>query len=108
MKVSLSGKVAVVTGASSGIGLAMTQAFLEAEAAEVVAIFRRKEVPDELCNGQVNLGSKLWFVQGDVGEEAIAEEFTRTAVDHFGRLDVLVNDAAVTVVKALHEHTPQE
>ena len=45
MEISLAGKVAVVTGASSGIGLAITQTYLECGAAGLVAVFRRKNVP---------------------------------------------------------------
>ena len=108
MNVSLAGKVAVVTGASSGIGLAVTQAFLEAEAEGVITVDRQKEIPEELRNYQAKFGDKLRFVHGDVGEEAVAREFTQAAVDGFRRLDVMVGNAAVSVVKALHEHTPEE
>jgi NAD(P)-dependent dehydrogenase (short-subunit alcohol dehydrogenase family) len=47
-------------------------------------------------------------VQGDVGLEQTAIEFTRAAVEAFGRIDVLVNNAGISVVKPLHEHTPEE
>ncbi len=48
MEISLAGKVAVVTGASSGIGLAITRAYLDCGAEGVVAVFRRNELPEEL------------------------------------------------------------
>jgi NAD(P)-dependent dehydrogenase (short-subunit alcohol dehydrogenase family) len=48
MENSLAGKVAVVTGASSGIGLAVTRTYLECGAKGVVAVFRRREIPQEL------------------------------------------------------------
>ena len=108
MNVSLSGKIAVVTGASSGIGLAITKSFLEAEAAGVVAVFRRKELPHELEECQKTFGGKLQIVRGDVAEESAAIDFTRAALDHFGRLDIVVSNAAVSVVRALHAHTPEE
>src|SRR5262249_42725324 len=50
----------------------------------------------------------LETVQGDVSTEDAAREFTRVALDRFGSLDVLINNAAVSVVKPLHEHTPDE
>jgi NAD(P)-dependent dehydrogenase (short-subunit alcohol dehydrogenase family) len=51
---------------------------------------------------------RLRYLRGDVADEATAREFTRLAVESFGRLDVLVNNAGVSVVKPLHEHTPEE
>jgi NAD(P)-dependent dehydrogenase (short-subunit alcohol dehydrogenase family) len=108
MHVSLSGKVAVVTGASSGIGLAIARAYLEADAAGVIAVFRRQQLPEELSDCQARYGKKLIVVNGDVADEATAQHFTSASLDHFGSLDIVVSNAAVSVVKALHEHTPEE
>lgn len=108
MEISLKDKVAVVTGASSGIGLAITRIYLECDAAGIVAVFRRKEIPEELQQIQRSFPSKLFIVNGDVGEEQTAIEFTRAAVEQFGRLDVLISNAAISIVKPLHLHTPEE
>ncbi len=108
MNVSLLGKVAVVTGASSGIGLAVCEAFLEADAAGVIAVFRRKEVPAELHAVAAKFDRKLTIVHGDVAEESTAENFVAAALEQFGKLDVVVSNAAVSVVKPLHEHTAEE
>jgi NAD(P)-dependent dehydrogenase (short-subunit alcohol dehydrogenase family) len=108
MEISLSGKVAVVTGASSGIGLAITKTYLECDAKGVVAVFRRRDIPKELNDLQARYPGRLQVVQGDVGEEKTSIEFTRTAVDQFGRIDVLIANAAVSVVKPLHLHSPEE
>lgn len=108
MEVSLSGKVAVVTGASSGIGLAITRAYLECGAAGVIAVFRRKEVPEELSVLQKEFPGKLNILHRDVAEEAAAIDFTRAALDNFGRLDILVSNAAVSIVKAIHLHSSEE
>jgi NAD(P)-dependent dehydrogenase (short-subunit alcohol dehydrogenase family) len=108
MEISLAGKVAVVTGASSGIGLAITRSYLECGAAGIVAVFRRKNIPEELDLIQRRFPQKVVIVQGDVGEEQTAIEFTRAAVERFGHLDVLVSNAAISVVKPLHLHTPEE
>ena len=108
MEISLAGKVAVVTGASSGIGLAVTQRFLECGANGVVAVYRRNDLPEDLRSCESRFGDKLRIVNGDVADEAVAVEFTKIAVERFGRLDVLVSNAAVSVVRALHEHTPEE
>lgn len=108
MDVALNGKVAVVTGASSGIGLAITRAYLEAGAAGVVAVFRRAETPPELEALSAAHPGKLAIVRGDVADEATAIAFTQAAVERFGQLDILVSNAAISVVKALHLHTPEE
>jgi NAD(P)-dependent dehydrogenase (short-subunit alcohol dehydrogenase family) len=100
MNISLAGKTAIVTGAASGIGLAITRQFLECDAAGVVAVDRSSEIPA--------FSSKLVTVPGDVAEENTAVQFTRAAMDHFGRIDILVCNAGVSVVRAIHEHTPEE
>jgi NAD(P)-dependent dehydrogenase (short-subunit alcohol dehydrogenase family) len=103
MEISLAGKVAVVTGAASGIGLAVVRAYLECGAAGVVAVDRH-ELPDE------PLGSpdRLEFVRGDVADERTAIAYTEAAIRRFGRLDVLVSNAAISFVKPIHLHTPEE
>jgi NAD(P)-dependent dehydrogenase (short-subunit alcohol dehydrogenase family) len=50
----------------------------------------------------------LKYVVGDVAIEQTARDFTRVALESFGRIDVLVNNAGISVVKPLHEHSPEE
>jgi len=108
MEISLAGKVAVVTGAASGIGLAITRAYLACGATGVVAVDRTKEIPETLREEQRLYQGRLEIVCGDVADEATAMDFTRSALDHFGRLDILVSNAAVSVVKAIHLHSSDE
>ena len=109
MQISLSGKVAVVTGASSGIGLAITRTYLDCGADGVIAeVFQPTDVTDELRKYGAKYGDKLRIVYGDVSEEATALHFTQAALESFGRIDVLVNNAGVSVVRPIHEHTPEE
>jgi NAD(P)-dependent dehydrogenase (short-subunit alcohol dehydrogenase family) len=108
LNVTLSGKTAVVTGALSGIGLAITRAYLEADAQGVIAVSRESEIPSALHACSAKFPGKLHFVHGDVADEATAEQFTRLALDRFGHLDIFVNNAAISVVKALHEHSIEE
>jgi dihydroanticapsin dehydrogenase len=105
VNISLSGKTAIVTGASSGIGLAIVQQYLASDVQGVVAV-DRSEPPGILRD--LMRSSRVRFVSGDVGAESTASEFTRVALDAFGRIDVLVNNAGVSVVKPLHEHTADE
>jgi NAD(P)-dependent dehydrogenase (short-subunit alcohol dehydrogenase family) len=91
---SLAGKVAIVTGAASGIGRA-TAELLAAEGAAVVAAdwnaTRLKEVADRLSAA----GRKVASVRADVASQKDAEAMVDTAVKTFGRLDILVNNAGV-------------
>lgn len=108
MEVSLSGKTAVLTGAFSGIGLAITRRFLECGAAGVVAVDRTAEIPAAIAACQSQFGKRLQVVQGDVAEEATAVQFTTVATQAFGRLDILICNAAVSIIKPIHEHTPED
>jgi NAD(P)-dependent dehydrogenase (short-subunit alcohol dehydrogenase family) len=107
MNISLAGKVAIVTGAFSGIGLAITRRFLECGVTGLIGVDRR-DVPEELKVCQAQFGSKLVTIRGDVAEESTAAEFTKAAIDHYGRIDVFVSNAGVSVVRPVHEHTPEE
>src|ERR1700761_9305976 len=108
MNISLNGKVAVVTGASSGIGLAITRAYLDAGIKGVVAVFRRNDTPEELQEALKIYPENLVIVRGDVAAEQTAIDFTKAALDKFGSLDVLVSNAAISIVKAVHLHTEAE
>ena len=106
MQITLAGKVAIVTGAASGIGLATVLKFLETGADGVIAVDIAPE-PVELLARARDKG-RLKYVRGDVAKEQTARDFTRFAVESFGRIDVLVNNAGVSVVKPLHAHAPEE
>ena len=105
MEITLRNRVAVVTGASSGIGRAILLAFLECGIEALVAV-DRSPMPSDLREQMPN--GKVAFIQGDVGQESTAIAFTETALRQFGKLDILVNNAGVSVVKPIHEHTPEE
>ena len=108
MEISLAGKVAVVTGAFSGIGMAVVRAYLDSGVAGVVAVDRRADVPETLKEAQRLYPGKLGFIHGDVAEEQTAIAFTQAALNSFGRIDILVSNAAVSVIKPVHLHSPEE
>ena len=96
----LAGKVALITGASAGIGRASARA-LAAEGASLVLNARRKERLEALKAEVEQLGGKAVVVLGDVCEEATAVAAVKAAVDSFGRLDILINNTGVGNYKKL-------
>jgi NAD(P)-dependent dehydrogenase (short-subunit alcohol dehydrogenase family) len=91
----LAGKVAVVTGASQGLGLAMARAFAD-EGAKVVLSARRGEVLAEEVSRIEAQGGEALAVTADVARREDAQRTIAAAVERFGRLDVLVNNAQTT------------
>ncbi|HET9955875.1 MAG TPA: SDR family oxidoreductase [Polyangiaceae bacterium] len=89
---SLSNRVAIVTGASSGIGRATAQLFA-AEGACVVLAARRKPELEYLVEEIRQRGGSAVARAGDVTDEAYAEELVRTAIESFGGLDIAFNNA---------------
>jgi len=87
--------------------MAITRAYLECDAAGVVAV-DRQEPPPALEDLRTRFGDRLQFVTGDVGQENTSIAMTGAAMGAFGRLDVLVANAGVSVIKPVHEHTPEE
>ncbi|MGZ4948280.1 MAG: glucose 1-dehydrogenase [Halobacteriota archaeon] len=90
----LDNKVAVVTGASSGMGYEIAKLFAK-EGASVVAIARRKEKLEDLVAKIKTDGGKAVVVGGDVTREDDVQNAVKTAVQEFGKLDIVVNNAGV-------------
>jgi 3-oxoacyl-[acyl-carrier protein] reductase len=91
----LKGKVAVVTGASKGIGAAIARAYGAEGASVVVNYASSKAGADAVVNDIVKAGGKAVAVQGDVSKAADAQAIIDAAVKQYGRLDVLVNNSGV-------------
>ncbi len=93
----LEGTVALVTGASSGIGEA-TAAMLSAQGATVALAARRKDRLDALAAGIRNEGGTALVLESDVTDEGRATEAVERTVAELGRLDTLVNNAGVMLL----------
>jgi NADP-dependent 3-hydroxy acid dehydrogenase YdfG len=93
----LSGCVALVTGASSGIGQA-TATELASLGAKVVIVARRKERLDELVARIRDAGGTANAIAADITDEAAAQQAVAAAVELHGRLDILVNNAGVMLL----------
>ena len=95
-------RTAIVTGASSGIGLGITNGLLTS-GYRVVANARHLTTA-----GTLQPASNLVLVDGDVADANIAASLTRTAVDRFGSVDLVVNNAGIFLVKPFTETTFDE
>ncbi|HEY0759504.1 MAG TPA: SDR family oxidoreductase [Acidisarcina sp.] len=103
----LRGKTAIVTGASSGIGWASALA-LAAKGANLVVTARRKDRLDDLVKAIEQAGGRATAVAGDAREETTAIETVEAAMESFGRLDILINNAGRGSYKNLVEFTVDE
>jgi len=107
MDLGLSGKVAVVTGGSEGIGRAAAQS-LGREGASVVVCARRADVLRQATSAVAEAtGAQIVPVQADVSRAADVERVIQTAVDRFGRLDILVNNAGTSAAAAFESVTDE-
>jgi len=103
-RLTLAGKVAIVTGAAAGLGRAEAVALARAGANVVVNDLRANDVVDEI----EALGAKALFVEGDVGERETADAMIAAATEHFGGLHVVVNNAGVTRDRMLFNMSDEE
>src|SRR5215510_1209759 len=94
--------VAIVTGASSGMGLGITRALLE-RGYRVVANSRTINQSREL-----KPSADLVLVDGDIGKKETAIKVAEAAVKHFGRIDLLVNSAGIYLPKPFTDYTPED
>ncbi len=90
------GKVAIVTGASRGIGRAIAENLAQA-GADIVAVYQRNsEKVAELASTLESLGRVCLPIQADVAQETEVETLVQHTLDRFGKVDILINNAGIT------------
>jgi NAD(P)-dependent dehydrogenase (short-subunit alcohol dehydrogenase family) len=95
-------QTALITGASSGIGLGLTRGFRDA-GFNVVGNSRRVTTA-----GTLTAAGDLLLIDGDIGEPSTAGRIVDAAEQRFGRIDVLINNAGIFVPKPFTEYTPED
>ena len=103
----LTGKVAVVTGASSGLGADAAIAYAEA-GADVALLARRYEKLVDVKTAIEAMGRKAIAVACDVSDEASVKAAMETVITEFGKIDILLNNAGVAVRGGVDSMTDEE
>jgi len=107
MTAKLTGKVALITGASAGIGQACARVLAQ-EGAQLVLTARRQARLDQLIHEAEKLGTKAISVIGDAREESTALQTVKAATESFGRIDILINNTGVGNYKNLIDTSADE
>jgi 3-oxoacyl-[acyl-carrier protein] reductase len=107
MELGISGKVAIVTGGSRGIGYAVAQRFI-AEGMKVAICARN---PEHLARAEAQLregGDTVLAIPADTADARSRSSFVETVLDRFGRIDILVNNAGTHVRASLEDMTEEQ
>ncbi|MER8376397.1 SDR family oxidoreductase [Mesorhizobium sp. M1406] len=96
MKIQVKGKVALVTGATQGIGRAIAETLARSGAAGLLVTGREKTRGDAVAAELSQLGTPTMFVAADLADPATPALLAQACVDRFGRIDALVNAAGLT------------
>ena len=108
MSKKLEGKIAIVTGASDGIGRAIAERLAQDGATVVVNYGKSADKAKAVVAGIVSRGGNAVAIQADMSQVADARRLVQDTVTKFGRLDILVNNAGMFMYKPLVETTEEE
>ena len=106
-KMDLTGKVAIVTGGGSGIGRGVALALAEAGVG-VVICGRRNEALEKTVRMIEEDGGRVTAIQADISQTADVQRVVKAALDTFGRLDILINNAGVSGGDFIHKMTDDD
>src|SRR6476620_8390935 len=104
----LSGRVALVTGGSKGLGLAMARGFAEAGADIVISSRHADELEQAIPQITDGTGVKAKFFVADMTQRAEVDKLAKSAIGAFGRVDILVNNAGSNVPQPVEEMSDEK
>lgn len=108
MNIDMQDKVVLVTGAATGIGRAIALAFAGAGASVVINHYQQATLTQEIVANVQAMGAKAVAIDADVSRRDAVDAMVQEAVAHLGRIDVLVNNAGISIVKPFLEVTEND
>ncbi len=105
---TLQGKVAIVTGASRGIGAEIALTLANAGAKVIINYVKNKLAADKVCTDIADAGGESFAVQADVSDPRAVRRLFDEATQHFGRVDILVNNAGILIFKKIADMQDDE
>jgi 3-oxoacyl-[acyl-carrier protein] reductase len=105
---NLSNKVILITGSSKGIGATIAQQAADAGAKVVINYAGSKNEAEKLVSKIVEQGGEAIAVQADVSKPSDVKNLFDQAISHFGRIDVLVNNAGIMITKLIKDTTDED
>lgn len=105
MDKKLSGKVAIVTGSSSGIGECVAKRFAKEGASVVVVCDHSTQSAKRVCDELKNIGSDSIYVKADVSKESDIDKLIDTVISKYGHIDILVNNAGISTINQFSDVT---
>jgi 3-oxoacyl-[acyl-carrier protein] reductase len=105
---TLNGKVVLVTGASRGIGAAIANQLAEAGAKVIINYAGGKEAAEKVAAQIIEKGGEAIAVQADVSKTIEVKNLFDASIAHFGKIDVLVNNAGIMITKLIKDTTDED
>ena len=105
---SLQDKVAIVTGASRGIGAGIAKAIAQAGASVVINYTSNRSAADHVVSEIKNLGGSAISVHADVSNSIEVKALFDATITHFGKVDILINNAGTAIFKAIQDTSDEE
>jgi 3-oxoacyl-[acyl-carrier protein] reductase len=107
-KLRLENKTALITGASRGLGRAIALRFAEEGASVAVNYMKNQKFAEEICSRVVASGGSAMSVQADVADRAQVDQMVETVLRQFRRVDILINNAGVSIPSTLLQASWQD
>ncbi len=105
---SLQDKVAIITGASRGIGAEIAKAIAQAGASVIINYTNNRSAADLIVSEIKNLGGNAISVRADVSDSVEVKALFDAAITHFGKIDILINNAGTAIFKAIQDTLDEE